>query len=226
MAAVDKSVTAVIIDDDALVRQLLGTILRASGIEVVGEADDGDQVLDVVARTNPDVVLMDLRMSRISGIDATRALRRRSERPGILAMTSFDTEAAILDAVSAGVNGFIAKDAPPDEIVQAARLVAQGEGSLSPRATRFVLNQVNQGGAASSKPGPSPVLDSLTDRELEVALLVGKGYTNQEIADQLMVSLATVKTHLSSVMTRLGTTNRTQAALMVDRALRGESSLK
>lgn len=208
----------VIVDDDALVRQLLGRILEASGIEVVGQAEDGDQVVDVVRRCRPDVVLMDLRMRRMSGIEATRALGRLSGAPGVVALTSFDTRAAVLDAVDAGVAGFLAKDAGPEEIVLAVQQVARGEGALSPRAARIVLEQVRAVNGDVNVASATRLVATLSARELEAAQAVAQGLSNAQIAAEMSVSEATVKTHLIGAMNKTGSQNRVQLAVVVTTA--------
>lgn len=206
-----------IVDDDAMVRGFLRTILTKSGLDVVAEAADGDEVVTAVQAHHPDVVLMDLRMERMDGIRATAATAALPSAPGVIAMTSFDTESAILDAVHAGAAGFLAKDAGPDELVAAVRSVAAGEGALSPRAARVVMEQVGSRPAARGQREARELLAQLTDREREIASAVAEGLSNAQIAERLFLGEATVKTHLTRATTRLGV-NRVQLALLVDRA--------
>jgi len=206
-----------IVDDDAMVRGFLRTILTKSGLDVVAEAADGDEVVTAVQAHHPDVVLMDLRMERMDGIRATAATAALPSPPGVIAMTSFDTESAILDAVHAGAAGFLAKDAGPDELVAAVRSVAAGEGALSPRAARVVMEQVGSRPAARGQREARELLAQLTDREREIAGAVAEGLSNAQIAERLFLGEATVKTHLTRATTRLGV-NRVQLALLVDRA--------
>jgi len=206
-----------IVDDDAMVRGFLRTILTKSGLDVVAEAADGDEVVTAVQAHHPDVVLMDLRMERMDGIRATAATAALPSAPGIIAMTSFDTESAILDAVHAGAAGFLAKDSGPDELVTAVRSVAAGEGALSPRAARVVMEQVGSRPAARGRREARELLAQLTARELEIAGAVAEGLSNAQIAERLFLGEATVKTHLARATTRLGV-NRVQLALLVDRA--------
>lgn len=206
-----------IVDDDAMVRGFLRTILTKSGLDVVAEAADGDEVVTAVQAHHPDVVLMDLRMERMDGIRATAATAALPSAPGVIAMTSFDTESAILDAVHAGAAGFLAKDAGPDELVAAVRSVAAGEGALSPRAARVVMEQVGSRPAARGQREARELLAQLTDREREIAGAVAEGLSNAQIAERLFLGEATVKTHLTRATTRLGV-NRVQLALLVDRA--------
>lgn len=211
-------VRAMIVDDDALIRTLLARILTASDIEVVAQADDGDGVVAGVLAHRPDVVLMDLRMERMSGIDATRALAALSHPPGVIALTSFDSEAAILDAVGAGAAGFLAKDAAPEDIVAAVRQVAAGAGALSPRAARVVVERVHASGRDPARLEARRLLGALTEREREVALAVASGLSNADIAARLYLSETTVKTHLNNAMMKVGATNRVQLAVVVARA--------
>lgn len=211
-------IRVLVVDDDPMVRRLLRTILRPDDLDVVAEAADGDEVVTAVQAHHPDVVLMDLRMERVDGITATRAVRALPSPPGVIAMTSFDTEAAILEAVHAGAAGFLAKDAGPDEIVAAVRAVAGGEGWLSARAARTVMTQVSADPAAAARREAAALLATLTERELEVARAVAEGLSNAEIAQRVFASEATVKTHLGRVMEKLGVGSRVLVAVVVDRA--------
>lgn len=208
-----------VVDDDAMVRRLLRTILSAEDdVEVVAEASDGDEVVTAVQAHRPDVVLMDLRMARVDGVTATQRLRTLAGAPGVIAMTSFDTETAILDAVRAGAGGFLAKDAEPGEIVAAVRAVAAGDGALSPRAARTVMRQVHADPAAAAREDALTRLAVLTERERDVARGVAAGMSNAEIAAQAYLGEATVKTHVTSALTKLGLANRVQLAVVVARA--------
>jgi len=208
-------IRVMVVDDDAMVRRLLRTILRASDLEVVAEAADGDEVVATVQAHRPDVVLMDLRMARMDGVAATRALAAIPTAPGVIVMTSFDTEQVILDAVHAGAAGFLAKDAEPAEIVAAVRAVAAGDGALSPRAARTVMAQVHAHPGAAGRRDAAARLAALTERELDVARLVAQGLSNPEIAQRLYLGEATVKTHLASASAKLGATGRVQLAVIL-----------
>lgn len=207
-----------IVDDDPLVRRLLGTILASDGMEVVAEASDGDEVVPAVQAHRPDVVLMDLRMARVQGVEATAAVGRLPNPPGVLVLTSFDTDDAVLRAVQAGARGFVPKDADPQDILAAVRAVAGGGAALAPRAARYLVEQVAGDAAGRHRADAEDLVALLTDRELEVARSVAAGLTNSEIAVRAFCSEATVKTHLSRAMTKLGLDNRVQLALVVDRA--------
>ncbi|MFC8921992.1 response regulator [Cellulosimicrobium sp. NPDC057127] len=208
-------IRVMVVDDDAMVRRLLRTILRPDDIEVVAEASDGDQVVPTVQAHHPDVVLMDLRMPRVDGVTATHAVRALPDPPGVIAMTSFDTEQVILDAVHAGASGFLAKDAEPAEIVAAVRAVAAGDGALSPRAARTVIAQVSAAPGAAGRRDAAERVATLTERELDVARLVVEGLSNADIAQRLFLGEATVKTHLASASAKLEVTGRVQLAVVL-----------
>jgi DNA-binding NarL/FixJ family response regulator len=207
-------VRVLIVDDDALVRAGLSMILSgAAGIDVVGEAADGADVPAAVVAHRPDVVLMDIRMPRIDGLAATEALRRRPDAPEVIVLTTFDADEYVLRALRAGASGFLLKDTPPAEILQAVHRVAHGEATLSPTVTRQLIAHVA---------GPQPVrsdarrlLDRLSEREREVALALGRGRSNAEISAELFMSVATVKAHVSRLLTKLELNNRVQIALLV-----------
>lgn len=211
----ERPTRVLLVDDDPLIRTLLGRILRSQGVEVVGEASDGDEVVEAVQALRPDVVVMDLRMERRSGIDATRDVKALPSAPGVLAMTSFDTEFSILDAVAAGADGFLAKDAGPEEIVVAVRQVAAGEGALSPRAAKVVMSQVRGLGPGAGRLDAQRRLDVLTERERQVAVALLDGSSNQDIARALYLGEGTVKTHLASALAKTATTNRVELAVLV-----------
>ncbi len=198
-----------------MVRRLLRMILRPDDIEVVAEAGDGDEAVTLTQAHHPDVVLMDLRMPRVDGIRATALVRALPDAPGVIAMTSFDTESVILDAVHAGAAGFLAKDSAPADIEAAVRAVAAGEGWLSARAARTVMEQVTADRAAAASRDAQERLSVLTDREADVAHAVAAGQSNGDIARALFLSEATVKTHLARAMDKLGVDGRVQVAMLV-----------
>ncbi|QFG26660.1 response regulator transcription factor [Actinomadura sp. WMMB 499] len=213
MAGVTRPVRVLIVDDDPMVRAGLTMLLDgAAGIAVVGEAADGDEVPAAADAHAPDVVLMDLRMPRVDGITATRRLRGRAAPPEVAVLTTFDTDENILRALRAGAAGFLLKDTPPEQLVQAVRRVAAGDPILSPAVTRRLMDRaVVQAGAYERA---RAALDVLTPREREVVVAVARGRANAEIAAELFVGLATVKAHVSTVLDKLGLDNRTQIALL------------
>ncbi len=215
MAGVSAPVRVLIVDDDALVRAGLTMILSSAGdVEVVGEAADGSGVPAAVARHRPDVVLMDIRMPRVDGLAATEVLRRQAGAPEVIVLTTFDADEFVLRALRAGASGFLLKDTPPGEILHAVRRVAQGEATLSPAVTRRLIAHV---AAPAPPPREAAVrrLGALSEREREVALALGQGRSNAEIAAELFMSVATVKAHVSRVLTKLDLNNRVQVALLV-----------
>jgi len=211
---VSQQVRVLLVDDDALVRAALSMMLDGvDGIVVVGEASDGDEVLAAVDRTGPDVVLMDLRMLRMSGITATQRLRARPVAPEVIVLTTFDTDENVLRALRAGASGFLLKDSPPVRISDAIRSVAAGEPMLSPTITRRLIEHAVT--EAGSYERAQRTLQSLTPREREVAHAIAQGKPNSVIATELYLSVATVKAHTSRLLTKLNFSNRTQIALLV-----------
>ncbi|WP_433539114.1 response regulator [Micromonospora sp. CA-249363] len=216
-----EPVRVLIVDDDALVRAGLSMILGGlPDLRVVGEAADGGEVPAAVAAYAPDVVLMDIRMPRVDGLAATEALRGQPNPPEVLVLTTFDADEQVLRALRAGAAGFLLKDTPPVDIVHAVRRVAAGEAMLSPSVTRTLINHVTA--ANPGLPGPDPrreralrLLAALSERERQVAIALGRGHTNAEIAGELFMSVATVKAYVSRLLTRLDLNNRVQVALLV-----------
>jgi len=210
---VTRPVRVLVVDDDALVRAGLTMMLDgAPGISVVGEAADGDQVPAAADAHGPDVVLMDLRMPHVDGITATRRLRARPHPPEIIVLTTFDTDENILQALRAGASGFLLKDTPPARIAEAVRQVAAGEPILSPVITRRLMDRVAVQAGAYAR--AKATLSALSPRERDVVVAIGLGHNNAEIAATLDMTLATVKTHVSHILTKLGLDNRTQIALL------------
>jgi DNA-binding NarL/FixJ family response regulator len=201
-------VTALIVDDQELVRSGLSLILRAKhGIVVVGECSDGDEVLDAVARHRPDVVVMDLRMKRVDGIEATRLLAQ-SDGPPVLALTTFNDDELLSGVLRAGAVGFVLKDSPAEELIRAVRAVGSGKSYLDPAVTARVLNTYR---SHAAPPLPTVALTELTPREKDVLTLIAKGHNNAEIADELYISGLTVKTHIGRIFTKLGLRDRAAA---------------
>jgi DNA-binding NarL/FixJ family response regulator len=206
-----------IVDDDPLVRSALTFMLGGQpDLEVVGEAGDGREGVTMAAELRPDVVLMDIRMPRLNGLDATRELLARDpgdgDPPRVIVLTTFDADEYVVQALAAGADGFLLKDTPPPEVVDAIRKVAQGDPMLSPAVTRSLIRQV---AATSRSPEATARLADLTDRERDVALAVGRGLSNAEIAAELYLSVPTVKAHVSRLFDKLAVTNRVQIALCV-----------
>ncbi|MBO0651980.1 response regulator transcription factor [Streptomyces triculaminicus] len=212
------SIRVLLVDDDPLVRAGLRLMLGgAPDLEVVAEAADGGEVGPLVAAHSPDVVLMDIRMPGTDGLAATEALRGRPEPPEVIVLTTFHTDEHVLRALRAGAAGFVLKDTPPREIVEAVRKVAAGEPVLSPAVTQQLIAQVS-GGDAQRRPRAEAARERLAvlgEREREVATAVGRGKANAEIAAELYMSVPTVKTHVSRILTKLDLNNRVQIALLV-----------
>jgi DNA-binding NarL/FixJ family response regulator len=210
-----------LIDDDALVRAGLRLILSsADDIDVVGETDDGDGAVSAVQRYLPDVVLMDIRMRQMDGIAATAALRRLEAPPQVIVLTTFQADEQVLAALRAGASGFLVKDTPPADIINAVRLVAAGDAVVSPSVTRTLLSHFGNTEASGRHRLAAERLAALTDREREVATAVGAGASNAEIATALYMSEATVKAHVSRLLSKLDLNNRVQIAILVHDATR------
>ncbi len=200
-------IRVLVVDDQALVRGGLAAILGAQDdIEVVGEADDGDVALERAVELDPDVVVMDIRMPRMDGIEATRRL----EDTTVLVLTTFDLDEYVYGALKAGAAGFVLKDTPPDRLAEAVRAVERGDELFAPEVTRRLVESY------VTKPSPREreELRELTPREREVVLLVAEGLSNQEIGDRLFLSEATVKTHLTSILRKLGLRDRAQLVIL------------
>ncbi|MFK4084805.1 response regulator [Kribbella sp. NPDC020789] len=214
MAGLNRAIRVVIVDDDALVRSALAMILRDDpAIEVAGEAADGLAGVELVESVAPDVVLMDIRMPGLDGLEALGRLTDRPVPANVIMLTTFDADDDVLRALRAGASGFLLKHTPPPEIVEAVHRVAAGEHMLSPSVTAQLIARLRQ-----TEPQPQRVLEAqalagtLTDREREVAVAVGDGKVNAQIAGELFLSMATVKAHVSRIMVKLVVTNRVQLA--------------
>jgi DNA-binding NarL/FixJ family response regulator len=209
-------VRVVLVDDDPLVRAGLRMILGgAADLQVVAEAGDGQEAVDVVLREAPDVVLMDIRMPRMDGLTAARRLHDRGTSARIIVLTTFDTDETVLTALGQGAAGFLLKDTPPADLVDAVRRVAAGQPILSPSVTAQLIASVTRPRDDSRERTARGLLARLTDREREVALAVSDGLTNAEIAQQLHLGVATVKTHVAALFSKLEVTNRVQIARCV-----------
>ena len=208
-------IRVLIVDDDALVRAGLSMMLAGSDdVRVVAEAADGGEVEAAVDAYRPDVVLMDIRMPGVDGLAATERLRERAEAPHVIVLTTFDADEHVLRALRAGAGGFLLKDTPPQDILRAIRLVAAGEAMLSPAVTRRLIEHVADGGDGARRGRARELLERLTDREREVAVAIGGGKSNAEIAAELYMSVATVKAHVSRLLQKLELDNRVQIALL------------
>ena len=197
-------------DDQALVRAGFRALLDAQeDIEVVGEAADGREAIELAGRLTPDLILMDIRMPELDGLEATRAIVSdpRLADVRIVILTTFDLDEYVFDALLAGASGFLVKDTEPDDLLTGVRAVARGEALLAPRATKRLIEEFAARAKRTTLP---PELDELTPREREILALVGTGLSNEEIAERLVVSPFTAKTHVSRTMTKLGARDRAQ----------------
>ncbi|MFI8067252.1 response regulator [Streptomyces sp. NPDC086033] len=208
-------IRVLLVDDDPLVRAGLSLMLGgAEDIEIVGEAADGTEVEAAVDRTRPDVVLMDIRMPSVDGLTAMERLRGRPDAPQVVVLTTFHADEQVLRALRAGAAGFVLKDTPPAEILAAVRRVAAGDPVLSPTVTRQLMEHAVGSAADTRRARARERVAALNDREREVAVAVGQGLSNAEIAAALYMSVATVKTHVSRVLAKLDLNNRVQIALL------------
>jgi len=199
-------------DDQRVVREGLGTLLGLlEGIELVGTAADGEEAVALARRHDPDVVLMDLRMPRVDGIEAIRRLAALGDRPRAIALTTYADDASVLGALRAGARGYLTKDAGADDIRAAVEAVARGEAALDPSVQHHVVAAVAGGGGPAAAPPELP--DELTPREAEVLALIAEGRTNAEIAEALVVSAATVKSHVNHIFAKAGVRDRAQAVV-------------
>ncbi|GAB3668999.1 response regulator transcription factor [Nocardioides korecus] len=200
-----------VVDDQELVRAGFRMILERGGLEVVGEAADGVEAVERAVALRPDVVLMDVRMPRMDGIEATRQIVARTPDVRIVALTTFDLDEYVYEAVKAGASGFLLKDLSPADLVHAVEAVARGEALLAPALTRRLLDRF----VARPRPGsPDPRLAAVTEREAEVLGLIARGRSNAEIAAELFLSEATVKTYVSHLLTKVGLRDRVQLTVL------------
>ena len=216
VGGVSSVIRLLVVDDDALVRSALTLMLGGQpDVEVVGEAVDGLEALDKVAELSPDVVLMDIRMPRMSGLEATEALALRPDPPHVIVLTTFDADEHVVGALGAGADGCLLTDTPPPQILAAIRAVADGDPMLSPSVTRTLIHRLRTDAGDDRGELAQRRLEVLTEREREVALAVGRGLTNAEIARELYLSVPTVKAHVSRLFDKLAVTNRVQIAICV-----------
>lgn len=220
MSEAADRVRVLVVDDDPLVRSALRLVLGADpAVMLVGEAGDGAEGRALAASARPDVVLMDVRMPREDGITATAHLVAGPRPPAVVVLTTFDADETVLAAIRAGASGFLLKDTPPEQILAAVHRVHAGEPMLSPSVTRTVMAAVAAGspdGAAPSRGAATrSLVEALGERELQVALAIGRGLTNAEIAGELFLSVATVKSYVTALLTKLDAANRVQIAVRV-----------
>ncbi|MCB0163926.1 MAG: response regulator transcription factor [Anaerolineae bacterium] len=201
----------VICDDQAIIRDGLEMLLKLEkDIEVLGQAQDGTEAVEMVQKTQPDLVLMDLKMPGLNGIEATRQIRTHYPRTKVLVLTTYDDDEWVFDAIRAGASGYLLKDTPREEVIKAVRGTVTGKTFLDPAVAGKVLTQV-----AGSHAHPSTLLtDKLTEREADVLRLIARGFTNADIADRLHLSEGTVRNHVSAIFAKLDVSDRTQAAVI------------
>lgn len=208
-------IRVLVADDQALVRAGFSALIEATdGMEVVGEAEDGIEALELVTRYEPDVVLMDIRMPRMDGIEATRHVLAIPRPPLVLILTTFDTDENVFDALEAGAVGFLVKDTPVDQLIEAVRAATQGGAVISPGTTRRLVDRIVASRTAARKPTNQTSLDVLTARELEVLQMIARGMSNREISTRLVISELTAKSHVSRLLGKLDLSSRVQAAVL------------
>lgn len=217
----DTPIRILLVDDDPMVRTGLSMILGGdASLSVVGEAVDGLDALDAVTRLRPEVILMDIRMPRLDGLGATERILALPNPPRIIVLTTFDTDELVLRALRLGARGFLLKDTPPARIVEAVRAVAAGEPILSPSVTATLIATVTSGEGSSYavRDRARAAMEGLTEREREVAVAIGRGLSNADIAADLFMSVATVKAHVGRLFAKLAVDNRVQVAILVHEA--------
>ncbi len=205
------TIRVLLVDDQALFREALHILLSVQeGIEVVGEAGDGEEALRMIAHSEPDVVLMDLQMPVLDGVAATRRVLVEHPDVRVIVLTTFDDDEYVFEGLRAGAIGYLLKDAPAQKLVEAIQSAARGETFLQPSIAAKVVAEFNRQGR---RPSPSPLVEPLTSREMDILRLLSEGLNNHEIADQLVITEGTVKNHVTNILGKLGVRDRTQAAL-------------
>jgi DNA-binding NarL/FixJ family response regulator len=208
------AIRVIVVDDQPVVRGGFAAIVDGEpDMSVVGQAADGAAAVALAEQLSPDVVLMDIRMPGMDGLTATRLLTAAGDRPRVLVLTTFDLDAYVYEALRAGASGFLLKDAEPDDLLRAIRVVAAGEGMLAPAVTRRLI-QAFASGTPTTPPESAPTLDALTPREREVLGLIAAGLSNTEIGVELGVATGTVKTHVNALLAKLGVRDRVQATIL------------
>ncbi len=203
-------ISVVIVDDQPLLRAGFSMILQSvDDLELVGEASNGREAIEMVAAQQPDVVLMDIRMPELDGVEATRRITAVPNAPAVLMLTTFDLDEYVYASLRAGASGFLLKDAPGDDLLDAIRVVANGDALIAPSVTRRLINDFVAAPVASTNPG----LTELTDRENDVLLLMARGLSNSEIATELILGETTIKTHVGRILMKLGARDRVQAVI-------------
>lgn len=211
-ASSEKALRVVVADDQDLVRGGFRMILEANAIVVVGEAADGDQAVAAARRTRPDLVLLDIRMPGLDGLAAARRILALDSPPKVVMLTTFDLDEYVYAALSAGASGFLLKNVSPETLVSSLRMIAAGDALLAPSVTRRLVERFARRDAMSAE--LASAITTLTEREMTVLRLLGRGLSNAELASQLYVSEATIKTHVAHVLAKLGLRDRVQAALL------------
>jgi DNA-binding NarL/FixJ family response regulator len=207
-------IRVLIVDDQIMVREGFSVLLGAMpDIEVVGEAVNGREAVERVAALHPDIVLMDIRMPEMNGIDATREIVAADEDAKVLVLTTYDLDEYVYQALRAGASGFLLKDASARQLADGVRVVAAGEALLAPTVTKRLITEFARSAAGGPRPPATARIGELTERETEVLVLIAQGLSNAEIADHLVVAESTIKTHVSRVLVKLGLRDRTQAAV-------------
>ena len=202
-----------LVDDQAMVRTGFRMILEAEpDLTVVGEAVDGVDAVEMVDRARPDVILMDVRMPRMDGIEACAQICRRDDPPRVMMLTTFDLDDYVHAALRAGASGFMLKDAPPEELIDGISIIARGDALLAPSVTQALIDEIAK--RPAGRPGAYPGIDRLTERELEVIKLMAKGLSNSEIAGHLILGEATIKTHVGRILAKLDARDRVQAVVV------------
>ena len=207
------TVRVLVVDDQALVRAGFVKLLEPeSDLRIVGEAADGAEAVEAAVRTHPDVILMDIRMPRLDGIEATRRIRASSNAARVVVLTTYDLDEYVFDALKAGASGFLLKDAPADQLVAGIRVVAAGDALLAPPVTKRLIEEFSR--RPTPPPGGPAELAELTHREREILTLIARGLTNSEIAGELVLGESTVKTHVGNILSKLGLRDRVQAVVL------------